>query len=161
MALTARTSSKLQGTYDLPWGTQIGLNFLITSGTPPSEIISYKPGINVMAWGRNNLPRYPTYSKTDLLIQQEFQLPGHTKLSVGLNALNLFDQQIVTGRGVTPYRDQFFIADPKENFGFFRAPWDPNVVAASNKAIRSNPLYGLPSSYEARRVIRLQAKFSF
>ncbi len=152
---------KVQGTYDLPWGTQIGLNYLITSGTPPSSVISYKPGINVMAWGRNNLPRYPTYSKADLLIQQEFGLPGHTRLSVGLNALNLFDQQIVTGKGVTPYRDQFFIADAKENYGFFRAPWDPNVVAAANSAIRKNPLYGLPSSYEARRVIRLQVKFSF
>jgi len=152
---------KLQATYDLPWGTLIGVNFLITSGTPPTEVISYKPGINVMAWGRNNLPRYPTYSKTDLLIQQEIKLRGHVRLSVGLNALNLFDQQIVTGKGVTPYRDQFFIADAKENFGFFRAPWDPVTVAAANSAIRPNPLYGLASSYQSRRVIRLQAKISF
>ena len=152
---------KFQGTYDFPWGTQIGLNYLITSGTPPTEIISYRPGINVMAWGRNNLPRYPTYSKTDLLIQQGFPLPGHARLSVGLNAQNLFDQRIVTGRGVTPYRDQFFIPDAKENFGFFRAPWDPAAVAAANPAIRPNALYGLASTYQPRRVIRLQAKISF
>jgi hypothetical protein len=147
---------KLQGTYDLPWGTQVGVNYLLTSGTSPSTIISYKPGINVLAYGRNNLPRYPPYSKTDLLIQQEFRLRGRARLSVGMNALNLFDQKIVTGKNTSPWRDQFNVGD-----AVFFSGWDPTAVAAANPAIRPQPMLGMANAWEARRVIRLQAKFTF
>ncbi len=62
---------KAQGTYDLPWGTMVGVNALIGSGVPKSTIMSQK-NINFFPYGRGNLGRTPAFSQVDLLLQQEF-----------------------------------------------------------------------------------------
>ena len=67
---------KAQLTYDLPWGTLIGINEQVTSGNPNSttiNLIGYSPTfIN----GRGDLGRTPVTSQLDLLLQHEFTLMG-------------------------------------------------------------------------------------
>jgi hypothetical protein len=145
---------KIQGTYDLPWGTMIGVNYMVQSGTPRSTVINQN-NIGFFPYGRGDLGRYPVYSKTDLLVQQEVPLPGRTRVSVGLNVINLFDQKIVTSINVNPYRDGFYLSDEA-----FFAGFDPKAYAAANP-IRPNALFMLANGYQARRAIRVQAKFTF
>ena len=45
---------KVQGTYDLPWGTMVGVNALVESGVPKSTIMTQK-GISFFPYGRGNL----------------------------------------------------------------------------------------------------------
>ena len=97
---------KVQGTYDLPWGTMIGVNALVESGVPKSTIMSQK-NINFFPYGRGDLGRTPAFSQIDLLLQQDFRLPSNMRVTIGLNAINLFDQKTVTGYQTTPYRDGF------------------------------------------------------
>jgi outer membrane receptor for Fe3+-dicitrate len=112
---------KLQATYDLPWGTLVGLNSLVESGIPRSTIASQK-NINFFPFGRGDLGRTPTFSQFDMLLQQDFRLPGRTRVTVGLNAINVFDQKTVTAFQTTPYRDQFNLSDGVRRGGGERGP---------------------------------------
>ena len=83
---------KLQGTYDLKWGTMVGVNFLAQSGIPKSTIIKERSdGTNFFPYGRGNLGRTPFINQTDLLVQQQVRLPRNLRATVGVNVLNLFD----------------------------------------------------------------------
>ena len=145
---------KAQATYDLPWGTMVGVNTLVGSGVPRSTIMSQK-NINFFPYGRGDLGRTPTFSQVDLLLQQDFRLPSNMRVTLGLNATNLFDQKTVTGYQGTPYRDGFNVADPTFFGGF-----DPAAVAAAQN-FRPDARFGMASGFQDPRVIRLQAKFSF
>ncbi len=116
---------KLQGTYDLPWGTMVGMNAIVESGVPRSTIVSQK-NINFFPYGRGDLGRTPTFSQVDLLVQQEFRLPRALRVSIGVNAINVFDQKTVTRFNTTPYRDQFNVSDAAFFGGF-----DPAAVATA------------------------------
>jgi hypothetical protein len=145
---------KAQGTYDLPWGTMIGVNALVESGIPRSTIMSQK-NINFFPYGRGDLGRTPTFSQVDLLVQQDFRLPRNMRLTVGVNAINLFDQKTVTQYSTTPYRDGFNVSDATFFGGF-----DP-VTVATTQNFRRDARLGMASGYQDFRVVRLQAKFGF
>ena len=95
----------------------VGVNALVGSGVPRSTIMSQK-NISFFPYGRGDLGRTPTFSQVDLLLQQDFRLPGNMRVTIGLNAINLFDQKTVTGYQATPYRDGFNVADPTFFGGF-------------------------------------------
>ncbi len=101
---------KLQGTYDLPWGTMVGMNYLLENGVPRSTIASQK-NINFFPNGRGDLGRTLTFSQVDLLLQQDVRLSGSLRVSIGVNAINVFDRKIETTFIGTPYRDQFNVDD--------------------------------------------------
>ena len=82
------------GTCDLPWGTLVGVNALVESGIPRSPIMS-QTNINFFPYRRGDPGRTPAFSQVDLLVQQEFRLPSNLRLTIGLNAINLFDQKTV------------------------------------------------------------------
>ena len=145
---------KAQGTYDLPWGTLVGVNAIVQSGIPRSTIMSQK-NINFFPFGRGDLGRTPTYSQVDLLVQQEIPLPGDLRVTVGVNAINLFDQKTEVQYNTTPYRDGFNV-DDSTFFGGF----DPAAVATAQN-FRRDARLGMASGYQDFRVIRLQAKFTF
>jgi hypothetical protein len=145
---------KIQGTYDLPWGTMVGLNTIVESGIPRSTIMSQK-NINFFPYGRGNLGRTPAYTQVDLLVQQDFGLPGNLRLTVGANAINLFDQKTITQYNTTPYRDGFNVSDPTFFGGF-----DPVAVATAQN-FRRDARLDMASGFQDVRVIRLQAKLSF
>jgi hypothetical protein len=145
---------KVQGTYDLPWGTMVGVNAIVGSGVPLSTVMTEK-NMTFFPYGRGDLGRAPTFSQVDLMLQQEFRLPGNTRVMFGVNASNLFDQKTATGFQTTPYRDQFNVDD-----SVFFGGFDPAALAASQN-FRPDARFGLASGFQDPRVIRLQAKFSF
>ena len=104
--------------YQFNFGTSFGVNQFIGSGLPVSREIG--------TFGSNNLPvnylgrmsdgRTPTFSQTDLLVQQSFRIGGSRQLQVSLNVLNLFNQDVAISRfstehrvnGVTPDQELFY-----------------------------------------------------
>ncbi len=145
---------KLQGTYDLPWGTMVGMNYLLESGVPRSTIASQK-NINFFPNGRGDLGRTPTFSQVDLLLQQDVRLSRSLRVSIGVNALNVFDQKIETSFIGTPYRDQFNVDDATFFGGF-----NPSAVASA-QGFRPDARFGKASGYQTARAVRLQAKLVF
>ena len=106
-------------------------------------------------YGRGDLGRAPTFSQLDLMLQQEFRLPGNMRVMFGVNASNVFDQKTKTAFQTTPYRDQFNVAD-----SVFFGGFDPAALATAQN-FRPDARYGLASGFQDPRVIRLQAKVSF
>jgi hypothetical protein len=146
---------ELQGTYDLPWGTGIGLYWIGQSGTPQQTQMSEK-GIPFFPYGRGELGRTPVLTQTDLLIQHVLRL-GDQRFTIGLNVLNLFDQMIVTRNFTTRFRDGFNVSDQQ-----FFAGFDPLAIAAATPAsYRPDPRYLLPDQWQARRQLRLNASWAF
>jgi len=150
--------AKVALTYDLPWGTLVGVNAMAESGTPLSDIIKERSdGINFFPYGRGNLGRTPTVTQVDLLLQQQVPLPGHrVRVVLGANVINLFDQMAVSSISTTPYRDAFSLSNTQ-----FFAGFDPKAVAAATPSIRADPRYMMASGYQTRRAMMLQAKVSF
>lgn len=147
---------KMQATYDLPWGTGIGMNFDLASGTPQSSTISFK-SVPVFVYGRGDLGRSPVYSNTDLSVFHTFGLPGHTRVQLYLNVFNLFDQETVTRLFTTRYRDNI----PGLTDAMFFQGFDSAAIAAANKNVRPDPRFGRADQYLGARTMRVQAKFTF
>lgn len=148
---------KVEGSYDLPWGTGVGLYWFVESGTPLQTQMSEK-GIPFYPFGRGDLGRTSVLTQTDLLIQHDFRLWGNRRINIGLDIQNLFDQKIVSRRFTTAYRDGFNVSDA----AFFAGTFDPVAMAtAAPTTYRPNAQFNLPDQYQLRREMRLQAKFTF
>jgi len=147
---------KAQVIYSAPWGTGVGVNQYIGSGTPLSTQFYYA-GVPFFAYGRGDMGRTPTLKRTDLQIMHEFRLAGRFGFDVGVNVLNLFDhdtavdyandystRNVALGTGITDAT--FFNGfDPKQG------------LAAANL----NPLYGQARQFQDPREVRLFAKLRF
>ena len=146
---------KLQATYSLPWGTTLGTNFLAESGVPLSTVANQK-GMTFFPNGRGDLGRTPTFTQMDLFAQHELRLRGSARVSLGVNVINLFDQDTATSSFVNPYRDNFNIPDAQ-----FFAGFNPEAIVASTPGFRRDARYKMANGYQDRRSVRLQARFSF
>jgi outer membrane receptor protein involved in Fe transport len=147
---------KMQATYDFPWGTQIGVNYFLASGTPMSSTISFK-SVPVFPFGRGDMGRTPVFSSTDLLIGHTFLLPGTTALNVNLNVFNLFDQDTITRYRTSRYRDDL----PDLTDATFFQGFDSIAIANANPDIRPDPRFALADQWQGERTMRVQAKFMF
>lgn len=85
---------KLAGAYEFKFGTQVGLFFWATSGTPMSTQLNSNYYYQFWPNGRGDMGRTPTFSRTDLLIAHEFKFGEVKKLRLEFNATNLFSQRI-------------------------------------------------------------------
>lgn len=147
---------KLQATYDLPWGTTVGGDYFLASGTPQGSTITYK-SVPVFDSGRISMGRTPVFSNTNLFLQHDIRLPGHSRLNVGLNINNLFDQDIVTRYATARYRDQISGLTDAQFFQGF----DLASHVAARPSIRADPRFGLADQYQGARTFRVQAKVIF
>lgn len=151
---------KAQVIYSAPWGTGIGVNQYIGSGTPIQTEFTYA-GVPFFANGRGDMGRTPTLKRTDLQINHEFRLSGRYGFEVGVNVLNVFDhdtavninnsystRNIATANGSVPG-----ITDASFFNGF-----DPYALIP---AASRNPLYGQANQFQDPREVRLFAKFRF
>jgi hypothetical protein len=87
---------KLYGSYQAPFGTQIGAFFYGGSGTPITTYVmstNSTGGIGSMVEGRGDMGRTPVLTRTDLLLSHELGLMGDRRLRVEMNVLNLFNQR--------------------------------------------------------------------
>ncbi|MGQ0734696.1 MAG: hypothetical protein ACT4QD_13705, partial [Acidobacteriota bacterium] len=145
-----------QATYDLPWGTGLGLYWIGQTGTPQQTQMSEK-GIPFFPFGRGDLGRTSAYTQTDLLVQHSFRF-GDQRVTVGLNVLNLFDQDLVTRNFTTRYRDGFNVTDQ----AFFSGTFDPVAIASASAATyRPDPRFLQPDQWQSRRQMRLNVNWSF
>jgi carboxypeptidase family protein len=165
---------KAQLTYDTPWGTYVGVNTQVTSGTPVSTTVSMLGYSPTFINGRGDLGRTPVFSQFDVFLQHEFRFMGQNRFSVNLNVDNLFNQDTVTQYTSTPWRDGLSVPglsgtgtqgslSPRDAFIF--AGYDPVALVASLRAagtnVRDSSLFRKPSSFQGRRQLRLGFKYSF
>jgi hypothetical protein len=149
--------AKLTATYDLPWGTMLGLTQVAESGIPQSTIMDELSQVSFFPYGRGDRGRTPFYTQTNLLVQQRVPLPGHRlKLTVGANVFNLFDQKTVLTYAPRPYRDALGVPDAQ-----FFAGFDPVAYVTSKPSIRTNARFGMASGFQGSRYALLQAKLAF
>jgi hypothetical protein len=123
---------KLQGSYDLPWGTIVGLNWYARSGALFSKGISYQGYGSVWYDGRGSMGRTPVEQATDLYLQHDIKLGGTRRVNLNVNISNLFDNDVATAIYTTQYRDTFLLT-PVESFF---AGFDPVAIATANSRIR-------------------------
>ena len=148
---------KVEGSYDLPWGTGIGLYWFAESGTPLQTEMREK-GIPFYPFGRNDLGRTAALTRTDLLIQHNFRLLGNHRINVGLNIENLFDHDTVTRVFQVVNRDTFNVSDQV----FFSGTFDPIALQAANpNTYRPDPRFNLADQWQQRREMRLQVRYTF
>jgi len=146
---------KFQGTYDLPWGTMVGVEYRAASGTYQQSVITYK-SVPVFDEARGDLGRSPIYTQTDLLFQHDVPLPGRTRMNVGVNVINLFDQDTVTRLFQTRYRDQIAGINDAQFFEGF-----DHAALAVSRGLRPDARYALSDQYLGARTIRVQATLRF
>ncbi len=146
---------KAQGLYSFDFGTSIGLNQYIASGTPVSRELDVAPGLPFFPDGRGSLGRTPTLTATDLYVQHRFDLSGRYGLELSLNVLNLFDED--TPRLV--WNNQNTEDLPLSEEEFF-AGFDADQVIADNE-VALDPRYGLTEVFQAPREVRVGVKVTF
>jgi outer membrane receptor protein involved in Fe transport len=147
---------KVEGSYDLPWGTGLGVYWLAESGTPLQTEMREK-GIPFYPNGRNDLGRTPMMTRTDIFLQHDVKVGRH-RFNVGLNVENLFDQDTVTRIFTLPYRDTFNVSDQV----FFSGTFNPVALQASAPGTyRPDPRFKLADQWMPRREMRLQVKYTF
>jgi hypothetical protein len=85
---------KTYGSYTFPFGTQLGLNFYLGSGTPLTTYVNTINGTEVFVEGRGDMGRTSVLNYTDFLLSQEVPLASsNQRLRFELQVLNLFNQK--------------------------------------------------------------------
>jgi hypothetical protein len=154
---------KVQATYDMTWGTSVGLFGIFQSGQPMSSTLTYA-GYPIYYTGRNDLGRSPFYKQIDLNIQHTFKLGGQRRLMLQANVTNLFDFATYLGYYTySPYRSGVTPADADKTF--YGGTWTPAGLVAAARAtglsILDSDWYKVLDGQQGRRNVRFQAKFSF
>jgi outer membrane receptor protein involved in Fe transport len=153
---------ELQGTYDFKWGTGVGVDQFVGTGTPQQSTITVK-NVPVFDGGRGNLGRSPTFSETGLSIYHDFKLGESKRLNLNVTITNLFDQDTVTRLFTTRYRDAIPASD-EQFFGGINSAAIVNTLnsdAITSNNIRPDARFQLPDQWQAERSFRIMAKFLF
>jgi len=158
---------KIQGSYTMPWGTNVGANFFAESGLLQSSTVSYQ-GVPFYFHGRGDLGRMPMLSQTDLLVSHDFSIVGSTKIGVQLNVTNLFDQDTATRLAFAAYRDALSIQPTvygnRVADAFFQ-PGGFDTVALQAARLpssgRPSPTYKQADQFQGERTIRIMGRFTF
>jgi outer membrane receptor for ferrienterochelin and colicin len=156
---------KLQGSYTMPFGTSLGLNFFASSGLLQSSTVTYQ-GVPIYYNGRGDLGRTPMLNQTDLLIAHQFKLGGRKAIELNANINNLFDQQTVTGLAFAAYRDALVIPNyPSRPADAFFQPGGFDTVALQAARLpasgRPDPRYNQSNAFQGARSIRVMARLAF
>jgi len=150
---------KTQLIYQFNFGTSIGVNQYLASGLPVSREIGIFPTSNypVQYLGRGSDGRTPTYSQTDLLIQQNVHLGGTKAFQVYLNVLNLFNQDTVVNRFVTYQKVNG--VKPDENLFYTGQQTLAGLITSQN--IVKDPRFLMDNGYQLPIAARVGVKFLF
>jgi outer membrane receptor protein involved in Fe transport len=157
---------KVQGSYTMPWGTNLGANFFAESGLLQSSTVTFQ-GVPIYYKGRGDLGRTPMLSQTDLLVSHDFRVYGNVKLGVQANITNLFDQGTATRFVAGAYRDALAIPWNPSNHvadAFFQPGGiDVDAIQKARQPTsgRPSPTYGQPDQFQGERVIRVMGRIQF
>lgn len=154
---------EVQGVYQAPFGTQLGLNFAWSSGGAKTTNAAFN-GVYFYPNGREDMGRLPNVTATDLSITHPFNI-GDFRIELSLNVLNVFDQDTVTRVGVEKYFED--VCDVAEgcdgtNDWYFSTlvPYDYDTIMQAGGATL-NPRYDRGIAWQAPRTVRLGVKFVF
>jgi hypothetical protein len=159
---------KVQALYQFKFGTSVGLNEFMASGTPITRQVPVITGSNypIRYLGRNSEGRTPVFSQSDLFVAHSFKIAGSRSIQLSANVLNLFNQRTVTNRvstirrsGVIPNAPGYY-----QEAAFYAGQLDfdqltAKAVAAGLMAL--NPQFGMDSAYQNPIVARFGVKFVF
>jgi hypothetical protein len=150
---------KLWATYDMPWGTTVGVTGIAESGLLQTSTFSWQ-GYPVYFNGRGDLGRTPWVTQVGLQVSHYFKLGSSRRIGVEADIRNLFDSDTVVGYYST---DKYRTGVRPPDSLFFDAPWTPASVVAMYPALNILPeeLYLAPNVFQPRREVRLMVKFSF
>jgi hypothetical protein len=158
---------KLYGSYDFPFGTQVGAFFYGGSGTPITTYVTSTHSADLMVFGRGDMGRTDALTRTDLLLSHNIAVMGGKTLRFELNVQNLFNQKtsrhvfnFLNKGGIVPDRASSYIdlSDTDLTKGY-----DPNALirATTDGANAYDPRYGMDDLFEDGTRGYFTIKFAF
>jgi len=146
---------KAQLIYMFPFKTSIGANQYVASGLPVTREIGIYPPNNlpVQYLGRGSDGRTPMFAQTDLLVQHAFSLPGGRDVQLGLNIINLFNQDVATSRYSTYQKTNGVMPDEAR----FYAGRERLASLITSQNVIKDPRFLMDNGFQAP----LQARFEF
>jgi hypothetical protein len=169
MAVDIPVQFKALGTYVLPWGTSVGVDYRANSGLLQTTFVTYQT-VPVPVEGYGDLGRTPFFSQTNLLFGHTFKLPRNISFNAQFTVFNLFDQDTVTAFDTSPFLQGSltFPTDVQQNFHTFFNGFDwrqrrAEINAANPSTANLDPRYGtgLGTSFQGARSVRIYARFMF
>jgi hypothetical protein len=150
---------KAQLIYDFAFGTTVGVNGYVASGTPISRAARFIPPNNfpVRYLGRGGDGRTPTFSQLDLRIQQEFRLGGRSRLQLVANVLNVLNQQTAVNRYPWQLEPGAGVSVTPEQF--FRGVDSQALIA--EQGLHEDPRFLMDSEFQLPRELRVGIRFLF
>jgi hypothetical protein len=159
---------KVAALYQFKWGTSVGLNEYLESGTPITRQVPIIPGDGypIRYLGRNSDGRTPFLSQSDLFVAHSFKIMGTRSIQLSANVLNLFDQRIAVNKvstmaraGAIPNAPGFY-----QEAAFYAGQLNfTNLIAAAvaSGVMSLNPQFLMVNSYQAPIQARFGVKFTF
>ena len=155
---------KVYGAYVTPFGTQIGLNQYVGSGTPLTTYVRTANATEVFVEGRGDLGRTPVLSTTDLLLSHELRAGGSNRLRLEMNLLNLFNQKTVRHRFNLLNRNRS-AASPNLGSTNLANGWNYRQMIEATADGRNNngyePRFGMDDLWTDGTTAHLMVKFLF
>jgi hypothetical protein len=159
---------KIQGLYQFKFGTSVGVNEYIATGTPLTRQVPIISPDNypIRYLGRGSEGRSPMFSQADLYVQHEFKIGGNRRVQLSANVLNLFDQRTVLSRVTTMRRTGAIPLGPgyytEAEFYAGKLNFDQLIAKAVAAGVMSlNPQFGMDNTYQSPIVARFGLKFMF
>ncbi|MGE3841816.1 MAG: TonB-dependent receptor [Vicinamibacterales bacterium] len=158
---------KLYGSYDFPFGTQLGANFYGASGTPISTYVTSTHSADLIVFGRGDMGRTPALTRTDLLVSHSIRMMNSKTLRLELNVLNVFNQKtarhifnFLNKGGIIPDRSSSYIDLSRTDL---TKGYDVNALirATTDGANAYDPRYGMEDLFEDGTRAYFTAKFLF
>jgi hypothetical protein len=158
---------KLYGSYDFPFGTQVGAFYYGASGTPISTYVTSTNGADLFVNGRGDMGRTPMLNRTDLLVSHGVRFAGTKELRFELNVLNVFNQKstrhifnFLNKGGIIPDRSSSFIDLHSTDLS---RGYDYNALirATPDGANALDPRYGMADLFEDGTKGYFTVKFAF
>jgi hypothetical protein len=159
---------KAQGLYLFKWGTSVGLNAYLESGTPITRQVPIIAPDNypIRYLGRGSEGRTPFFSQADLFVAQSIKVGGGRSVELSANVLNLFNQRVVTNRvstmrrtGAIPLGTGYYT-----EAAFYAGALNFDQLIAKSVAdgrMTLNPQFGMENAYQAPIQARFNVKFRF
>ena len=158
---------KAQGLYQFKWGTSVGVNAYLESGTPITRQVPIIAGSNypVRYLGRGSEGRTPVFSQADLFVAHTIRMGGQN-LELSANVLNLFNQRVVTNRISTMRRTGAIPLGPGyyTEAAFYAGQLNFDQLIAKSVAdgkMTLNPQFGMDNFYQPPIQARFNVKFRF
>ena len=146
---------KMQFIYETPWGSIVGLDQRIASGTPVTTEYDVAPGLPFFPYGRGDQGRTPTLTQTDLYLAHEFPVGADKGLEVSLSIFNLFDEDTA----IDIYNSGVLSDLPLSEEEFFSGFNPEQVIDGEN--VPRDPRFGLAEEFQRARSVRLGIHFRF